>query len=161
TATTQAAPPPDTTPPTVSITAPTNGATVSGSVTVTANAADNVAVASVQFLVDGTNLGAAVTTPPYSVTWNTSGLGNNSSHVLKAVAVDTSNNSTTSTAVTVTVTTSVGASKGQWATVATWPLVAVNMALLPNGKIFAYDGQSFGFNGTVWDPAANTFTTVT
>src|SRR5262245_49351285 len=36
------APPPDTTPPNVSITSPGNGATVSGTITVTANASDNV-----------------------------------------------------------------------------------------------------------------------
>src|SRR5439155_5214370 len=49
------APPPDTTPPTVSITSPANGATVSGTITVTANAADNVGVAGVHFIVDGAN----------------------------------------------------------------------------------------------------------
>jgi len=44
-------PPPggDTTPPTVSITAPANGATVAGTVTVGANATDNVGVVGVQF----------------------------------------------------------------------------------------------------------------
>ena len=50
---------PDTTPPTVSITAPASGATVSGTaVTVSATAADNVRVAGVQFKLDGANLGA-------------------------------------------------------------------------------------------------------
>src|SRR5438046_7045082 len=43
----------DITPPTVSITSPANGATVSGTITVTASAADNVGVAGVQFRVDG------------------------------------------------------------------------------------------------------------
>ena len=47
----------DTTPPTVSMTAPANGATVTGSVTVSANASDNVGVAGVQFLLDGAPLG--------------------------------------------------------------------------------------------------------
>src|SRR5438874_7724286 len=42
------APPPDTTPPTVSITAPANGAPVSGTTSVTANASDNEGVAGVQ-----------------------------------------------------------------------------------------------------------------
>ena len=51
-------------PPTVSITAPGNGATVSGAVTVSANATDNVAVASVQFEVDGANVGSPVTSAP-------------------------------------------------------------------------------------------------
>src|SRR5262252_2215555 len=43
------APPPDTTPPSVSLGAPANGATVSGTVTVSASASDNVGVAGVQF----------------------------------------------------------------------------------------------------------------
>src|SRR5262249_55792935 len=56
----------DTSSPTVSLTAPANGATVSGSaVTVSASASDNVGVTSVQFKLDGVNLGAAVMTPPY------------------------------------------------------------------------------------------------
>ena len=58
---------PDTTVPTVAITAPANGATVSGSVTVSANASDNVAVAGVQFKVDGANVGSEDTAAPYSV----------------------------------------------------------------------------------------------
>src|SRR6266566_2237527 len=48
----------DTTPPTVSISSTVNGVTVSGTITVTANASDNVGVASVQFLLDGANLGS-------------------------------------------------------------------------------------------------------
>src|SRR6266699_5702411 len=40
----------DSTPPTVSITAPANGATVSGTISVSADASDNVGVAGVQFL---------------------------------------------------------------------------------------------------------------
>ncbi len=61
----------DTTAPTVSLTAPANGATVSGSVTVSADASDNVGVVGVQFLLDGVNLGAEDTTAPYSINWNT------------------------------------------------------------------------------------------
>ena len=65
--------PPDTTPPTVSITAPAGGASLSGLVTVTANAADNQAVAGVQFRVDGHDVGAEDTASPYSVVWDTRG----------------------------------------------------------------------------------------
>src|SRR5437867_3194845 len=62
----------DTSAPTVTLTAPANGATVSGSaVTVSANASDTIGVVRVQFRLDGANLGAAVTTPPYSISWNT------------------------------------------------------------------------------------------
>ena len=55
----------DTTPPTVSITAPTNGAAVSGNVTVSATASDNVAAFRVRSSLDGANLGAEDTTSLY------------------------------------------------------------------------------------------------
>src|SRR5207247_4013274 len=48
---------PDTTPPTVAITAPAAGATVAGTVTVSASASDNVGVVGVQFKLDGASLG--------------------------------------------------------------------------------------------------------
>ncbi|MGH8584642.1 MAG: galactose oxidase-like domain-containing protein [Gammaproteobacteria bacterium] len=94
---------PDTTPPTVSITAPASGATVSGTaVTVAATAFDNVGVAGVQFRVDGANLGAEDTAPPYSVTWNST-TATNGSHTFTEVARDAAGNLTTSAGVTVTV----------------------------------------------------------
>ncbi|HET9362100.1 MAG TPA: Ig-like domain-containing protein, partial [Vicinamibacterales bacterium] len=92
----------DTTPPTVSMTAPAGGSTVSGSVNVTATASDNVGVSSVQFQLDGANLGAADTTAPYATSWNTTA-ASNGSHTLRAVARDAAGNSTTSASVTVTV----------------------------------------------------------
>ena len=95
-------PPPDTTPPTVSISAPASGATVSGTTTLSASASDNVGVSSVQFKLDGANLGSADTTSPYSFSWDTTAVGNGS-HTLTAVATDTSNNTATSTSVSVTV----------------------------------------------------------
>ena len=94
---------PDTTAPTVSLTAPTGGSTVSGTtVTVSANASDNVGVSGVQFLLDGANLGAEDTTSPYSIVWNTT-TTTNASHSLIARARDAAGNLTTSTAVSVTV----------------------------------------------------------
>jgi glucose/arabinose dehydrogenase/chitodextrinase len=93
---------PDTTAPTVSLTAPANGATVSGTINVTASASDDVGVVGVQFLLDGNNLGAEDTTAPYSVSWNTS-TATNGAHVLTARARDAADNSTTSAARTVTV----------------------------------------------------------
>src|SRR5713101_1521009 len=44
-------------------------------------------VQSVQFRLDGANLGAADTSAPYSVSWNTTGAANGS-HTLTAVARD-------------------------------------------------------------------------
>ncbi len=93
---------PDTTPPTVTISAPANNATVSGAVTVSANASDNAGVASVQFLLDGGNLGSLDAASPYSVSWNTT-TASNGSHTLQAIAKDAAGNSTTSAAATVTV----------------------------------------------------------
>jgi len=95
-------PAPDSTPPTVSITNPAGGQTVSGTVPVTANASDNVALAAVQFFLDGKSLGGPVATPPYAVQWDTTQAANGS-HVLTAQATDTSNNVGTSAGVTVTV----------------------------------------------------------
>ena len=91
----------DTTAPTVSLTAPAAG-TVSGAVTVSANAADNVGVSGVQFRLDGVNLGTEDTVSPYTFNWNTAG-ASNGTHSLTAVARDAAGNSATSSAVSVTV----------------------------------------------------------
>jgi hypothetical protein len=101
---------PDTSPPTVAITAPAAG-TVSGPVTVTADASDNNAVSGVQFKVDGQNLGSEHTASPYSVTWDTRG-ELNGEHTLTAVARDGAGNQTTSTAVDLTVSNSGVSSTG-------------------------------------------------
>lgn len=95
-------PPTDTTPPTVSITSPSNGATINSTVNVNANASDDVGVVGVQFTLDDVNLGAEDTVAPYSLSWNTA-LYSNGTHVLKAIARDAATNSATSTPITVTV----------------------------------------------------------
>ncbi len=92
----------DTTYPTITITAPANSSTVSGTITISANATDNVAVAGVQFKVDGNNIGSEDTTAPYSVSWNSAGVINGY-HSIVAIARDTSNNTTPSVASSVTV----------------------------------------------------------
>ena len=99
---TPSSPPPDTTPPTVGITSPTNGTTVTGTTAITASASDNVAVASVQFYLDGNALGVPLTTSPYTFNWDTTTVANGS-HVLSAKATDTSFNVGTSSSITVTV----------------------------------------------------------
>ena len=91
----------DTVSPTVSLTAPSAG-TVSGSLTVSANASDNVGVVGVQFKLDGVNIGSEDTTSPYSISWDSTG-ASNGSHNLTAVARDIAGNSTTSVAVIVNV----------------------------------------------------------
>jgi len=91
----------DTTPPTTSITAPANGATVSGTVSVTASASDNVGVTKVGFYLDGT-LKSTSTTSPYSWSWDTT-TATNASHSLVSKAYDAAGNVGTSAAVSVTV----------------------------------------------------------
>jgi galactose oxidase-like protein len=49
---------------------------------------------------------------------------------------------------------------GQWASPVTWPLVAVNMTLLPTGRVLVWDGQNFGTDARVWDPSTGTLTPV-
>ena len=93
----------DTTKPTVSVTAPASGATISGStVSVTASASDNDAVSGVQFLLDGQTLGVEDTSAPYEVIVNTFTVSNGP-HTLSARARDPSGNVETSAGVGVTV----------------------------------------------------------
>lgn len=94
-------PSPDTVKPVVALTAPSQGATVSGTITVTANATDNKGVAGVRFLLNGSELAAENATAPYSLTWNTTSVPNGS-HTLTASARDASNN-VSSVSVTITV----------------------------------------------------------
>jgi len=92
----------DTTPPSVSITSPVGGATVSATITVTASASDSVGISAVQFLLDGANLGSRVTSPTYSISWNTTQVSNGV-HTLAAKAWDQAGNTSTSSNVAVTV----------------------------------------------------------
>lgn len=92
----------DTTAPSVAITAPTSGASVSGVITVSATALDNVGVAGVRFQLDGGALGAEDTGAPYSVSWN-SATATAGAHQLTAIARDGAGNHRTSDPVPVTV----------------------------------------------------------
>ncbi len=91
---------PDTTPPSITVTSPTFGSSVSSAITLSASSTDNVAVAGVQFQIDGVNLGSEVTATSgptiYSTTWNTAS-STNGTHIISAIAYDTSNNSSTAT----------------------------------------------------------------
>jgi hypothetical protein len=67
------------------------GTTVSGSVTASATATDNIGVVGVQFKLDGANFGAELVSAPYSITWNTTAVSNGC-HTLTAVARDAAGN---------------------------------------------------------------------
>lgn len=83
----------DSAPPTVSFTAPAASATVSGSVTLSVKAADDVGVAGVQFRLDGVDLGAELRQPPFAMAWD-SASAPNGPHTLTAAARDAAGNRT-------------------------------------------------------------------
>jgi hypothetical protein len=92
----------DTTPPSVALTGPADGSTVSGTVSVTASASDGGGIAGVRFTLDGDDLGSEDTTSPYSVSWDTTGVSDGR-HVLRAIARDSAGNTASSAEVAVTV----------------------------------------------------------
>jgi hypothetical protein len=98
---TVAAGPADTVAPTVSVTAPSNGATVGGTTAITASASDNVGVTSVSFYIDSTLVGSD-TSSPYSYSWATTSYANGA-HSIYAKANDAAGNVGTSSTISVTV----------------------------------------------------------
>jgi hypothetical protein len=100
------APPPPTSganpaPLTLAVTAPANGSTLSGTVTLTATASGSVGARGVIFRIDGANVGYLITAPPYQFTWNTAPWWNGA-HTVTAVALDTLGNIEISPGITVT-----------------------------------------------------------
>jgi hypothetical protein len=97
----------DTQKPAVTITSPSGGAAVVGTVPILATATDNVGVVSVRFFLDGVSLGsktAPTQTGGSIYKWNwTTGSTSSGVHTLTAVATDAAGNQTTSDPVTVTV----------------------------------------------------------
>jgi glucose/arabinose dehydrogenase/chitodextrinase len=126
-----ASPAADPTAPAVSISSPANNAQVSNIVVISANASDDVGVASVQFFVDGTAVGPADTVTPYGATWDTRGYPNGA-HTVTARAKDAAGNTTVSAPVTVNV---VNANAFQNDILATGLNLPTAMKFLPNGNM--------------------------
>lgn len=91
----------NTTPPTTSITAPLNGTTASGTMSVVATASDTVGVTEVQLYIDGAPE-ATDTKSPYTFSLNTTSLANGN-HILSTKASDAAGNTAVSGNVTITV----------------------------------------------------------
>jgi len=91
----------DSTPPSVSITSPSDGSSISSTTTVAASATDNIAVTKVEFAVDG-SVKATDSSSPYRYSFDPSTVSAGS-HTLTATAYDASGNSTKSSAVAITV----------------------------------------------------------
>jgi hypothetical protein len=132
----------DTTAPSVSLTAPADGAYLSGTVALKASASDNVGVKRVRFNVNGSQVGVD-SIPPYEVTWN-SGSVPEGNYKLTAVATDAAGNSTTSAVVNV----STGVSGGGGGGGTTNPLPSgtwnrVVRDTLVNGNLVIPAGQTW------------------
>ena len=128
----------DTTPPSVAITGPANGVTLPRStLAVTASASDNIGLNSVQFKLDGVNLGSRDTAAPYAVNFNTTAV-TEGVHTLTAVAQDLAGNTTTSAPVMITVNNSV---------VTTLPDVVITSLSYSNGA-FTCTVQNQGTQAT-------------
>src|SRR5947207_4405807 len=94
-------PPADTTPPTVALTAPSAGQSVSGTMTIRASASDNVGVTRIDYLQDGQVLG--VLSPPVLPFARDTAAVSNGAHTLTARAYDAAGHVATSAPVAVTV----------------------------------------------------------
>ncbi len=166
----------DTTAPAVAFAQPTNGSTLSGFATVTANATDNVQVDHVTFAVNG----VAVTTiyaSPYSFSWDTTSAANGAA-TLQATAVDSSGNATTTSVSvtvnnvspntsdtmppTVSITSPTGGKVGNSFTVAAQAsdnVGVTKVALYVDGKLIASDSSapwSFSVNSRKWVSGTHT-----
>ena len=86
----------DSVPPVVSLLEPVDQSTVTGAVPISADATDDVGVASVQFRIDGVNQGPAQTAAPYGLTWGSTAVPNGS-HSIAAVASDAAGNTAVAT----------------------------------------------------------------
>jgi serine protease len=76
-------------PPSVSLTSPANGATVSGTVNLTANASDDYGVSQVEFFVNGGSIGVDTDgSNGWSTSWNTT-TSANGGYTVSATATDT------------------------------------------------------------------------
>jgi serine protease len=80
-------PPPTDDPPIVSITNPSNGATVSGNVNITADASDDNGVDRVEFYVNGGLLGLD-SSAPYNFNWDSTSVVDGN-HIISVIAFDT------------------------------------------------------------------------
>lgn len=92
---------PDTTPPSVYLTAPSPGANATGTIPVSANAYDNAGVAAVDFYANGLVIGSDISSP-YSINWNTKTVANGK-YTLQAQARDGSGNVGNSSTISVNV----------------------------------------------------------
>jgi hypothetical protein len=129
----------DTTPPSTSVTAPANGATVSGTVTISGTASDNVGVTKMEIYIDGTLRTSNTNSTSLSYSWNTTTFSNGS-HTIVSKAYDAAGNVGTSATVSVTVsnggtTTELISNGGFEGTLSPWTLGGVKTPIVSTARI--------------------------
>ena len=87
----------DLVPPTITLTSPTDGALVSGSVSMSASATDDVGVAQIEIYLDGKLKCAS--TNSVSCSWNARKAEPGSAHTVSATATDSAGNTATASAI--------------------------------------------------------------
>ncbi|MBI3182495.1 MAG: hypothetical protein HYZ28_10150 [Myxococcales bacterium] len=142
----------DVNPPSVSLSSPANGATLTGTVTLSANASDDSGVSKVEFFLGSTLVGAA-TSSPFSVSWNSKNLGNRSYQSV-AKAFDAAGNSASSPAVTVTVSNAVFDANGQAPICSMYGSLCDSQGLV-NGRAAIYGGAEPNQPNTIYDSCAD------
>jgi glucose/arabinose dehydrogenase len=131
-------PNPDNQSPLVTLTSPADGARgLTGAITLSATASDNVGVAGVQFQVDGEDLGAEDTSVPYSAILPSTAAYTSGVHVLRARARDAAGNLSAWDVATVTFGGDVRLPAGFTRTTYTTGLTPPTaMAFAPDGRLF-------------------------
>ena len=132
-------------PPSVSLTAPTAGTTVSGTVPLKATASDDAGLAGVQFLVDGAPVGSEDTSSPFEIQWASTGVANGT-HKISARARDSANQLTTSSEVSVTVSNTVTTPTG----------LVLGYGFEETAGTTANDASTAKNNGTINGPVSST-----
>ncbi|HMI36647.1 MAG TPA: CHRD domain-containing protein [Steroidobacteraceae bacterium] len=127
----------------------TAAGTVSGTVALsaTAMAAGTYTVMSVQFKVDGTAVGAADTTAPYSYSWDSSSVADGS-HMVSATVTDSVGQTATSASVTLTVNNA-----------GTYPVTLTSGLLFPAVTTAATGSGSFTINYATGDTSGSVMLT--
>src|SRR5262249_9760470 len=140
-------PPPDTTPPNVSVSSPGAGANLSGTATLSVNVSDiGLGVSGVQYQIDGITVCIPSVSPPYAITFDTT-QPNNGTDTVTAYAWDGARNVGVSSAVTVTINNATHADPtqvGLWSGLQPYPLVSIHMVQVPDGRVVLWDQFATG-----------------
>jgi subtilase family protein/Big-like domain-containing protein/fervidolysin-like protein len=134
------------TPLTVTLTAPTNGSAVSGTVNVTASVTDQVTVSKVELYVNGAYTATALASP-WSFAWNTMGLSGSQS--LVATAYDVSGKSASSAPATVSIASTAMSSPSAPASLDTTPPSVTISGMVSNGKFVTVSVSASDPDGAV------------